>query len=437
MNTKSQAIKVLLVSVGGTPAPIIHSILQQQPEYVIFFCSKSTRAVVQQSIRPALDIPLKDTEIITTNEEDLVQCCRVLFQKLPEVLEMWGLDYHDLAGDFTGGTKVMSAAVAMVLAGMGCRFSYVGGGSRNKNGLGQVEDGAESLRIIQDPMDVLMVDRLRTMESLFNSRQYLAMGSLAAEVSRSTSARAPFFRAMEDVAAGYYSWDNFDYRTAMHKLAAARSILRAQEALDGTGVIAHFLLQMENNINFLNSLSPELELLQKRTSSKIQSGASSISPALVQDLVSNAIRCAEQGERYDDAVIRLYSAVEKLAKLRLLMTYGLNNSALNPDSLTHQGARDFLASRCSDETPPLKLPLQRSYELLEVLGDSLGATFMKHADELQKLQDLRNHSILAHGINSLGKEKYESMLNITLNFLEMDAQHLPRFPQMAWKGLGY
>jgi len=41
--------------------------------------------------------------------------------------------FLDIYVDYTGGTKNMSAALALAAVGRGARFSYVGGERRNKN----------------------------------------------------------------------------------------------------------------------------------------------------------------------------------------------------------------------------------------------------------------------------------------------------------------
>ena len=46
----AKKIRVMIVSVGGTPAPIIFSLNKARPEYICFFVSKDTMRLV--SLKP-------------------------------------------------------------------------------------------------------------------------------------------------------------------------------------------------------------------------------------------------------------------------------------------------------------------------------------------------------------------------------------------------
>ncbi len=55
--------KLLIVSVGGSPQPVIHSLNSQQPEYIVYFCSRGSRSVVRQQIEPALTFSPQDHDL--------------------------------------------------------------------------------------------------------------------------------------------------------------------------------------------------------------------------------------------------------------------------------------------------------------------------------------------------------------------------------------
>jgi len=61
-----------------------------------------------------------------------------------------------LVADITGGTKVMSSALTLVMMEHNhSRFAYVGGESRTKNGLGVVESGRETFMRQDNPWEVM------------------------------------------------------------------------------------------------------------------------------------------------------------------------------------------------------------------------------------------------------------------------------------------
>jgi len=151
-------------------------------------------------------------------------------------------------------------------------------------------------------------------------------------------------------------------------------------------------------------------------------------------VVANAVRRAEQ-VRFDDAVARLYGAVEKIAKIRLRLVYGIDNSNVRPEQIPDEEMRKRLQQDSGEER--LKLPLQKSFELLQSLGDPSGQKFAHAQNEMRKLLDIRNNSILAHGFEPVQEKTYRRMLDISLSFLDGTEEDLPVFPKMRWEGLGY
>ena len=49
-------MKAMIVSVGGTPAPVIFSLNKSKPEYICFFVSKETKRMMEGEIFRALII---------------------------------------------------------------------------------------------------------------------------------------------------------------------------------------------------------------------------------------------------------------------------------------------------------------------------------------------------------------------------------------------
>ena len=52
------------------------------------------------------------------------------------------------------------------------------------------------------------------------------------------------------------------------------------------------------------------------------------------------------------------------------------------------------------------------------LDDSLGHKYEEKYDTYKQLLEARNHSILAHGFNSIGKEKAEKMFDLIKTLFE-------------------
>lgn len=434
--------KAMIVSVGGSPEPVVFSLNQRQPEYILYFTSIASRKMVRESIEPHLLFKPADHEIVMTpDEEDLGVSVAELLHKVPQFLQVWNVPFRELLGDYTGGTKTMSAALVLALAERGCSYSYVGGKSRNKEGLGTVLNGHERSLYLDNPWDVLAVGPCRDAELLFNRARFRAVSDLAERTATRTECHRPFFEALRHLSQGYYAWDAFQYKAALSDIKRGESQLRNYAAASHQNGVKQFLQAVQSNLPLLEQIQNEVASLAKRTKSKKEATVNSAeAPAqhslLVADLVANAKRRAELEYKYDDAVARLYSAIEKLAKYRLLTAYEIDNSAVDltlvPAEL-HQGLRECANPR---ENGKIQIPLFRSYELLAALRDPLGIAYMANETELRKVLGVRNTSLLAHGFDPVTQSTYRDLLTIACLFLELAEDQLPSFPRLDFAGKG-
>jgi uncharacterized protein (DUF1499 family) len=83
---------------------------------------------------------------------------------------------EDVIVDYTGGTKVMTAALILATIGHPFRFNYVGGvrGGRNKDGLGAVVNGHEKMYPEMNPWLIFAEEERRQIVILFNRRRFSA-----------------------------------------------------------------------------------------------------------------------------------------------------------------------------------------------------------------------------------------------------------------------
>jgi len=158
----------------------------------------------------------------------------------------------------------------------------------------------------------------------------------------------------------------------------------------------------------------------------------------VGDLIRNAERRAVQS-RYDDAVARLYRALELFAQLRLkqiLLTEEAEKEGagegfkLPLDSLP-EGLRDKYRSYA--EKGILKIGLIQDYKLLSDLKDPVGLLFQKYKEKMLDTLRRRNYSILAHGLSPLREIEYNDVRGTINGFIEKAAAELKvdfRVPQL-------
>lgn len=420
--------RVLLISVGGSAEPIATSINVHQPDYVVFFTSLASRAEIESKVRPLTSHRWIDQQIITTPDpQDLTVCLEVLTDKLHACLTELGLSQPLLIVDYTGGTKTMSAALVLATINSPVEYSYVGGTVRDKNGVGIVTTGSETIVKRPNPWDVLAVEPRRKLARQFNNGQFIEARDTAIEAAQKVGERwRVFFVAARDLCEGYAKWFTFDYAGAIGPLKSAVGKLQQYTLAANDRPLAEFVQGVNSECAFLKPIA--------ETMPSIQSGATphpDILNALVDDLVRNALVALRIVKRPDDATVRLYSACEKLAKSRLL-EYGIDNSAAPPERLPETLREDYCRRYGDAETPHLQFGLRASYVLLAELGDPLGARFKAREKELTAILEVRNASLMIHGWSPIKHDTSEKLLAILLDFLdrrESDVRPLPHFPE--------
>jgi CRISPR-associated protein (TIGR02710 family) len=410
--------KAMLLSVGGSPAPVIASLNAQQPEYVCFFVSAASRAAIESEILPALAYrPRHHDWIETPSAEDLLVCYGVLRDELPRLAEKWQVPLSEWTADYTGGTKTMSVAVGLATIQAVARYSYVGGSERTKDGLGVVVDGKERILRLANPWDVLAVAARQRASLLFSRGRYEAAAeeyeAVAGEVS--SSARG-VYQALALLCRGYADWDRFAHASAQESMRNALKVIEPYAAgLDDPAWTA------------LVNTATEHENLLIGMRNKEGGGLR------VGDLIANARRRGELEARYDDAVARLYSALEMAARFALASRHGIRTSRALPAQVPETLREEFCRSHGkTDEKGDLylKLPHYAAYRLLAELKDDLAARYFAREKTVKAVLDQRNSSVLAHGDRPVGEKVYRQLFPLVSEIIGVDEEGLPEFPQL-------
>ena len=128
----------------------------------------------------------------------------------------------------------------------------------------------------------------------------------------------------------------------------------------------------------------------------------------------NAERRAVQ-ERYDDAVARLYRAVEMVAQVRLQSEWGIDVSNVQLYLIPHELQEKYKELQNTDGR--IQLALRKSYELLVDLDDPVGTVWQDNVNRVLSALNKRNASILAHGTVSLNKRDYDQVREDLVGFI--------------------
>lgn len=406
--------KALLISVGGSPNPLIYSLNERRPNYIIFFASTETREQIPLILREIDFQPKAFEQIVTPLAENLSECYKALRKKLPEILDGFKISYQDLIVDYTGGTKTMSAAVVLATIDKSSEYSYVGGTERNKQGLGVVIDGKEKILYLTNPWDELAISENNRINLFFNSARYKSALETIEELKTKVSRKLlPFYQILTDLITGYDLWDRFQHNQAKNSMQKGKSSLRTYVSGADDPKLPKLLSQVEKNAEFLSSLEDKTKK----------------DYLLVADLISNAKRRADLEGKYDDAVARLYRAIEMIAQAKLSSQYEIKTSSV-PLLRIPESIREEYIQKYKDKDGKIKVPLQASYRLLAELGDELGGKFILQQDEVDRLLRSRNSSILAHGTEPIKEEIFQKLFRFILDFTDYSEEDLPVFPKL-------
>lgn len=408
--------RAMILSVGGSAAPVVVSLNTQRPEYVCFFVSQESKASLTDGILSKLDYrPVHYDWIETASAEDLVACYLSLARGLPPIAGKWNLPLKDFVADYTGGTKTMSVALALATVQAVGQYTYIGGVERTKEGLGVVVDGKERMLHQANPWDALAISSRRRASLLFARGRFEAAAEQYDEVTdRVSPGEQGLYQALASLARGYAEWDRFAHRRAQDLLF--RSLRTLEPFSMGLGDRAW---------------SDLVATLRRHAEWLPQMGHSDKSHLRVADLIANAKRRGDLEARYDDAVARLYSALEMAARIRLHVGHGIRTSSASKDqipaSLREEFCRLYTAAR-EDGTPCLKLPHYAAFRLLGELRDDLASRYFAREKAIKSLLDQRNGSILAHGDRPVGENVYGEFLPLVCEVAGITEAELPRFP---------
>ena len=416
--------RVLIVSVGGSPEPILKAVQCHQPDELIFVCSAppcqapSLEQVIgvgmpcRHSVdgvedwRPNLvtQLGLKDfradLQIIDLPDPDDLNDCLLRLRSFIKTLPS-RFSQLELCGDFTGGTKSMSTALAFALLEQKATLSVVSGPRDNLIRI----DHSEGLRIV-DPIPFLahrlLQERLPPLleAHLYGRARSLLMDFHKDQTDQLNTEQQDALITLINQLQVLVLWDRFRWREA---LDAAEACGFHQIWPD----LHSWWLRVEASIDWDPNLYPPISITGYE---------------LVQDLLLNAERRGRRGW-YDDAVARLYRATELLAQTYIRL------------ELQFQGSPDWSQRELQLVTGEV-FPNTGVSGLYRWLQDheahrrkgkadqGLGSIYARQRFELKQLFDTRNQSLLGHGLQPITEATWQSLQDRVSNLLASMLQEL-------------
>ncbi|MFH1323400.1 MAG: TIGR02710 family CRISPR-associated CARF protein [Methanobacteriota archaeon] len=389
--------RILVLSVGGSAEPVINAIKNNDLDYVYFFCSsghKGSEMMIDSPGDPCGDkrrlkcpecgheynmgnfrgeaivfqagLEKGRYEIVTIDDpDDLNGCYQRLLELTTSIHERFG--ECQVIANYTGGTKTMS--VAMVLAGILTQQWDLSLNIGPRVDLIRVRSG--DVPVVIDKWRIICQNQMDFLRRSLDNYQYSFVTNSISEMLSQPLERSLQKKLIEAraVCEAFDTWDKFDHDKAL-------------ELLEPYG----------------SRYYPYIIGLKKILGKSKGSGYD-----MVSDLLNNSERRAVQ-KHYDDAIARLYRAIELFAQVRLEKKFGYKTSDLKLMQLPEHLHDEY---RCRMRDDKLLLGLVEDYELLLKLGDIFGKKFKQNEGRIIDAIKRRNSSISGgHGTIPLGEEDY-------------------------------
>ena len=422
-------MNLLLITVGGSPEPLRTSLRAVRADRVVFVASEGSAEVAEQLAREAglsdaADPGTPGACIIVVPPDDL----GAIYDRLTGLIDeerRATVGSLQLQADYTGGTKSMSAALAMAVVDAGGDLLLT---TAPRTDLTAVRAGQATRRLRLDAIHVhrlesqllaSFLERYAYRDAAAVARQLLVDESLEPEHEarlRTIATACDAFDAWDRLALGHAYRDLAALATtpALHLLALKRVVRATAVARDK-----------------LAPTAPPDEVEVDGVTVPCGVPIHGFEP--VEDLLANAGRRAIQA-RFDDGVGRMYRAFELTAQLALWYGFELRTDDIDPEQVrSHDpGVADRLAA-ARDHRGRIRLPAWRAWELLAEMAPTdpsttpwvgeLAAAFTQRREALLAALETRNHSLFAHGYDPIGPEQYDRFRSEVGGFL---SDHLQR-----------
>ena len=400
---------ILILTVGGSCRPIVNAILKERPDFVYFICSsgsKGSQITVDGPGKPCEEespsiveqVGLKNSQYQKwqlDDPDDFRYCYEKITELAREIKERFKDENIRIIANYTGGTKTMSVALTLVALIEEDWDLQLNKGPRVD--LIKVREG--DVPILVNKWNIFADHVLNSIKQNWQKYDYSSAAELSSNILGKTylsENRQAQFQNIFSISEAFDAWDKFDHK----------------RAYEGILPYARYFVDHKKALEHLIGRSRKPSYYK-----------------LIGDIIRNAERRAKQS-RYDDAVARLYRALELFAQIRLKEILNIDWDPLKDKKIPFQINLSLIPTNLRSKYEVysdgeyLKIGLVQDYELLSDLNDLVGSYFQQNKNELLDSLKLRNYSILAHGLNPLNESDYGKIYQRITNFISQVAEKL-------------
>ena len=406
-----QKYRGLIATVGGSADPIVVSIELNRPEFVLFVVSDGSRGTAELVTEVSdLDTPPQYDYLEVSHPEEFVTS----YEEIRQGTEAWlverELDGLEVTADITGGTKMMTAALALAGAERFQEFTYIGGEQRDRGGLGAVRSGTESLITSFNPWDAYAVrDLERANRLLTGYNAELAEDVLRQAARKCNPELSGRLTRLAGLAQKFGEADRFSFSQLPAYLGGANFRVLKQE-----------FPQLEDLGNHWLRVAGDLSN-ENRTPGR----------STLLELLANAQRRRWQG-RFDDATGRIYRAVELYAQQLIKEAFGVELGRLTPNAIP--ASRRGAFSQKIGNLPPSSVSRKGVTWLYQTLTSSDYPAIQEKAKIHERLKDLlqnRHNSLLGHGVQPVKESDLRMLWEAVLREFDISESEIPAWPDIV------
>ncbi len=395
-------MRYLFTNVGvgpGQEESILASVNSYKPDKVVFIVTEDSKSEAEKIKAKLENINIEMLELKTP--EDFNSIYITILEKMKSIASEDA--EKEFYCDITRGTKIMSDALllaAFTVAPQDSYYVYVSG-QRNKEG--QVISGTIEVKTFNLWSVNREISKLIAIH-FFNKHQYASAIEMLDKIKNKDDEAKELLRLCKI----YYYWDILKYEIAFGEFRELN--------LGKLNISQKTKNKIIKNKNFLEKLVKETDNLKKRE-------------LRFADVINNAKRRMEEG-KYDDAVGRLYRALEFLLQTRigqLLKETNYSKEFEDIDKIDNAtfiwltkivaNREDYQEDRLAHllHSNEIFLTVKNSIDILDIVNDDLGRK-MKEDKVLNHLIQKRNKSVLAHGFENVSREECQKFLEKIIEY---------------------
>ncbi|KZX17622.1 TIGR02710 family CRISPR-associated CARF protein [Methanobrevibacter filiformis] len=430
---------------------IIFTISKMNPEFVLFFVSKESEQTIDlvkekyyKKYNNEFDKKYNSDIVSLSDVYDFDSCYFEIEKEFPKYNDF------DINVSFIGGTKIMTSCIC-IWAGIFNKKIVIAKGEPDENR--KIRNTELEIKEPYEIQDKINFDKFK--DAFDNHRFDFAKEKLK---DINTLVNKEFFMELLDF---YDTWDKFNDRIEISNNSESnkktlslnthlRNIISKLKENDNYDEI------LKNYPNFFNQIEKNQQFLDNKISKNNRKIATKIKFYL-PDLLNNIERRIKE-RKFDDAVARLYRAVELISQIKLNNLDLIDLNRLKDNKVFHINKESFkkklyeyyddgvvdcifdfhvkkdFKSKPQDKT--FRLAMNSNFFLLDDLKVNFAKKFIndeKFKAEVQK----RNNSILAHGLNPIDEKTannlFESVLEYSFHLYPKikDDMILAKFPDFG------